>query len=823
MIKNYFKIAWRSLLRQRAFSLINVFGLSIGLTCFLILMAFVKFERSYDNFHEDHEQVYRVVQDVRNEQQWAWVGGAVAPMLRKEFSEQLDEVVSIIKISTYAKAPEGLYPEDRFREDKFLFADEGFDRLFEYELISGSWDGIFDNPYQMVITERIAKKYFGDKNPVGEILTLTGDLDFEIKGVLENPPANTHMDFDFVSSVVSFKVTEGFPVTANFGSFWWPQTYTYVKVNESQNPAQISDRIPEINPEYRNPDEAKSYVHFLQPITDIHTNDSLRGDWTPGMSNNTLWIFFSIGVFVLVLACINYVNLATARAIKRMKEIGIRKVNGAQRGQLISQFLMESILINGISILIGLFLAYLVIPIIEASIGLQIPFDFLSDPELQLTLVGIWIVSSLASGIFPAFYLSGLKPEMILKESTMGRNKSGLRKGLVIFQFVLSTILVFCGSVAFFQHDFMSNASMGFDPKGLISVKMGNLATQNSSTLEQELAKIPGVEKVMYASDRPGIDGGWNPNVEYPNLPEGEEESINVQYVEFGFFESLGIPMVAGREFVEESGDGGTYYPIRDQFMGLDNLAMVANESALELFGMNLDNALEEPLRVYTEENGLLYSNFKGNIVGVVKDYHTRDLRYKIAPTLYIPVKTDQGLNARTMLIKAEDDFNSEMLESLQATWKSVIPGLPFDYSFIDESINLQYEQQQKTSSLLGGFAFLTLLISCLGILGLSIFTSESRRKEIGIRRVLGASVMGIVNKLSYEFLILVLVSLIIALPVGFYLMNEWLDQFAYKVNIGIGFFIAAGLISLFLAYSTVSIQSLKAASANPVDSIKNE
>jgi len=803
--------------------MINIFGLSIGLTCFLILMAFVKFERSYDKFHSENDRIYRVVQDVRNEQQWAWVGGAVAPMLRKEFSDQLEEVVSIIKIATYAKAPEGLYPEDRFREDKFLFADKGFDQVFGFELKSGSWVGVFENPYQLVITERIAKKYFGDKNPIGEVLTLTGNLDFEIKGVLKNPSPHSHMDFDFVSSMVSFKVTEDFPVTADFGSFWWPQTYTYVKVNENQAADQISDRISEITPDYRKPEEAKSYIHFLQPVTDIHTNDSFSGEWTPSMSDNTLWIFLSIGVFVLVLACINYVNLATARAIKRMKEIGIRKVNGAQRGQLIAQFLMESVLINGISILIGLLLAILLIPVIQRSIGLEIPFDFLNDSQLQLILLGIWMVSSLASGIFPAFYLSGLKPEMILKESTIGKGRSGLREGLVVFQFVLSTILVFCGSVAFVQHEFMRNSSMGFDPQGLVSVKMGQLALANDETLAQELEKVPGVERVMYTSDRPGIDSGWNPNVDYPNLPEGEEVNLNVQYVDFGFFETMNIPLITGREFMDQSGDGGEYYPIREQFAGMDNVAMMVNESALELFGMNLENALEQPLRVYTEENGLLFSNFKGNIVGVVKDYHTRDLRYEIPPTIYMPVKNDWSNQARTMLIKADSDFNSEMLEQLQSIWKTVIPGLPFEYSFMDEAINLQYEQQQKTSALLGGFAFLTLLISCLGILGLSIFSSESRRKEIGIRRVLGASVMGIVNKLSYEFLILVMISLIIALPIGFYLMNQWLDQFAYKVTIGAGFFLAAGFISLLLAYSTVSIQSLKAASSNPVDSIKNE
>lgn len=823
MLKNYFKIAWRSLIRQRVFSLINIFGLSMGLACFLTLLAFVKFEKSYDSFHPEDDQVYRVVQNVKDDQQWAWVGGAVAPMLRNEFGEKLDEVVSIIKISTYAKAPEGLYPEDRFREDKFLFADHGFDRLFGFELVAGSWEGVFETPYQLVITERIAKKYFGDQNPVGQVISLTGDFDFEIRGVLKNPPSNSHMDFDFVSSIVSFKATENFPATADFGSFWWPQTYTYLKVNENQVASEISRSIPQINPKYRNEEEAKSYVHYLQPIGEVHTSPDFQGEWTPSMSSKTLWIFLSIGIFVLVLACINYVNLATARAIVRTKEIGIRKVNGAQKGQLVGQFLMESILINGISIFFGLILVILITPLIESAIALTIPVDFIHDSKLQALIIGIWLLSALVSGIFPAFYLSSLKPEMILKQSGIGIRKSGLRKSLVVFQFVLSTLLVFSATVAYFQHDFMNNASMGFEKEGLISVKMGNLATQNGETLKQEIQNISGIQNVKFVSDRPGVDTGWNPSVDYPEMQEGNNQAINVQYVDFGFFETMEIPLVSGREFEEGSADGGTSYLMREQFPALDNVAMIVNEAALAWLGKSSEEAIGAPLRVYTEENGQLFSNYKGNIVGVVKDYHTRDLRFAIAPTVYLPVKNAAFNGSQHMLIKASSHFNAEMLEDLQATWKTVIPGLPFDYSFIDEAINLQYEQQQKTSSLLGGFAVLTLLISCLGILGLSIFTSESKRKEIGIRKVLGASVFGIIQKLSLEFLIPVCIAMLISLPIGYYLMNEWLSQFANKVQISSWFYLGTASISLVIAWMTVLIQSWKSATANPVESIKSE
>lgn len=823
MLKNYLKIAWRNLIRQKSFSLINILGLSIGLACCLILLAYVKQERSYDSFHPDSERVFRVVQEVQAKNNWAWTGGAVAPMLRKEFPDKLDEVVSAIQISTYLHAPEGQAPDDSFREDRFVFSDEGFDKIFGFELSKGSWDGVLENTYQVVITEEIAQKYFGDQDPIGKSLISTGDFAFEVRGVLKSLPKNTHIAFDFVSGINTFKSFNDIPVTADFGSFWWPQTYTYVKVGEGQNPDAISAEIPLVNPNYRNAEEAKAFVHYLQPITDVHTNPNYEGEWTPPNSGQTLWIFLSIGVFVLVLACINFINLATARAIKRMKEIGIRKVNGAQRGQLIGQFLSESFLINAIALVIGLLLVYLFVPVIEASLGLSIPIDIARDTQMQVLLLGVWFCSSALAGIFPAFYLSGLRPEMILKQSPLSGSKSLLRKSLVVFQFVLSSLLVFCASVAFFQHQFMTNASMGFNSSGLVSVKMGNLAKEQRDVLKQEMEKLPGVSSVMFTSDRPGIDTGWNPSADYPGMKESDRRNINVQYVDAGYFENLGIPMVSGREFNSDGSDKGIKSMMRERFVELNDAAVIVNEAALAWLGKDAETALGSDLRVYTEENGELFSNYKGNIVGVVQDYHTRDLRFSIAPTVYFPVLNSAFDGANYALIKAENGINSTLLSAIQHTWKKVYVGLPFDYNFLDEDIAMQYEQQAKTSTLLGSFAFLTLLISCLGLLGLSIFTAESRRKEIGIRRVLGASAMAIVNKLTSEFLILVSLALAIALPVGYFLMEEWLSQFAFKIPISVWFFLASAAISILLAYATVSIQSLKTAYANPVESIKNE
>ncbi|GAB3220349.1 ABC transporter permease [Algoriphagus aestuariicola] len=823
MLKNYLKIAWRNLIRQKTFSLINVLGLSLGLACCLILLAFVKFEQSFDKFHPEPERLYRVVQRVNSDQKWAWAGGAVAPMLRKEFPEELSEVVSVTQISTYLRAPEGAAPEESYREDRFIFSDAGFDKIFGFELSKGSWAGVLENTYQVIITEEMAQKYFGNQDPVGKTLISTGDFAFEVRGVLKPLPKNTHMAFDFIASMSTFKSFNDFPLTADFGSFWWPQTYTYVKVDPQTEADKISSQIPEVNPKYRNEQEAKSYVHFFQPIGDIHTDADFQGDWTPPMSRQTLFIFLSIGIFVLVLACINFINLATARALKRMKEIGIRKVNGAKRGQLLGQFLSESFLINAVSLALGLLIVYLVTPVISSRLGFVIPLDLTGDRSLQTLLLVVWVGSSLFAGIFPAFYLSGLRPELILKNASLTGGKSMLRKSLVVFQFVLSALLVFCASVVYYQHDYLRNTSMGFDSEGLVSVKMGNLAKEKGDILKQELVKVPGVVSVKFTSDRPGMDTGWNPTVDYPGIKEGETKNLNVQYVDAGYFESLGVYMVAGREFREESADRGVSKLMRGRFPDLENVAMIVNESALDWLGKSAQEAIGSDLRVFTEENGELFSNYKGNIVGVVKDYHTRDLRYSLAPTVYLPAKNAAFDGTSYTLIKVDQGISPELLTQLKETWKSVNQGLPFDYRFLDEAIAMQYEQQAKTGYLLGLFAFLALLISCLGLLGLSIFTAESKRKEIGIRRVLGASAMGIVHKITAEFIVMVFLSLLLALPLGYWLMDQWLEQFANRVPISVGFFLVTILVSVVVAYATVSIQSLRSAQANPVESIKSE
>ncbi|TNF41579.1 MAG: FtsX-like permease family protein, partial [Cytophagales bacterium] len=597
-----------------------------------------------------------------------------------------------------------------------------------------------------------------------------------------------------------------------------------VKVKEGQNVQAISNRIPEINTNYRDPEEAKNYRYYLQPIQSIHLQSGFGGEWTAGVDQRTLLIYLSIGGFVLLLACINFINLATARAIRRMKEIGVRKVNGAKRGQLMAQFLAEAFLTNAFALILGLVLVGLLQPVFSSILGLSFEIQLFSDKSLIGLIFVVWIVSSLLAGIFPAFYLSGLRPEVILKNSQLIGGKVWLRKSLVVFQFALSSLLVFCAGVAYMQHTFLRTSDMGFDHLGLMTVKLGNAAKAQIESLKSSLQQQTGVLSVNAISNPPGLGGGWNPSVAFTGIELDDAFSIYVQYVDESYFKNLGVEVIAGREFSQEFKDMGEVTEMmRNQFPRMENLGVVVNNSAATILTQAGMDALGHGVRVYTEENGNLFSDYNGNVIGVVEDYHTQDLKTTIKPTVFLPAKNAAFDGSNFLLIRTSPNFDENQLVQLKSTWNQIIPGIPFDFSFLEDRIAQNYEEEARTGNLLGAFAILTLLISCLGLLGLSIFTSETKRKEIGIRKVLGASVQGIISQLSKEFIYPVLIALLIAFPLGFYLMSQWLEQFATKVNISVGFFLTTGVISLAFAWLTVTWQSWKAATSNPVKSIKTE
>lgn len=822
MLKNYLLSSWRNLWRQKTFSTINIFGLALGIACCLALLSFVKQEFSYDEFHSEADNIFRVVQDVQGDKDYAWTGGAVGPMMIKEFDE-VEKAVRIHQISTYLRPAEGPNSDESFRESKFTFADDGFFDIFSFPLVSGSHEGAMAEPFTIFLTEDMANKYFGDQDPIGKELISTGEFAFTVRGVIKNLPSNTHLDFDFVTAMASFKATEGYPLTAEFASFWWPYCYTYVKLKDPRAAIAINGETLEASKKYRPEEEAKAYVPYLQPIQDIHLNRDISGELKAGTPKSTVYIFLSIGIFILLLACINFINLATARATKRMREIGVRKVNGAVRAQLVLQFFIESFLINFFALAMSLVLLEGLRPVFGHLLQQEIQVLGWQNPQTWIFLGGILFISTVLSGLFPAVYLSGLKPNLILKNTAFSSSKSNVRQGLVVVQFALSGILVFCATIAYFQHMYMADASLGFAKENILSVSMGEVSRANRAALTTELETLPYVKNVAGSSIRPGVDTGWSPRFTYEGISDTEKIYIHTQYIDHGYFSMIGVPLVAGREFDESINDKGDAYKIRDMFPGVKESGLVINESAAALMGVDPDDALGKPIRMFTEENGQLFSDLQGRVVGVVKDYHTTDLRNPIVPTVFAPVQNDHSDNSSHLIIKMDTDRLPEAIAGIGSVWKKIVPAIPFEYSLLEDSILAQYEKEQRLSNLLGLFALLTLLVSCLGLLGLSIFMAEARKKEIGVRKVLGASEISIVQQLTTDFLKPVMVATIIALPLGYYIMGEWLTQFAIQVEVNIWFFMITALLAIAVAWMTVAVQSWRAAISNPVDSLRSE
>jgi putative ABC transport system permease protein len=522
-----------------------------------------------------------------------------------------------------------------------------------------------------------------------------------------------------------------------------------------------------------------------------------------------------------LLACVNFMNLATARALKRSKEVGVRKVIGAKKSQLVFQFISEAIVLSGIALAISLVLAELVLPFFNQHLNLQLTIPY-SSTALWLSLVGLVLFAALLAGFYPAFYLSSFNPASVLKSSAPARmGGADVRKTLVVFQFAISITLIICSTIAYYQINYLRNAQLGFDKEHILVIdQLGANATYN--VMRDKLEQSTSVKLVVGTNARPGVDQGWGPFAfETTGITAADNQTIGQQLVSYDFFDLLGLEMVAGRKFDKKSNaDVGRMYMMRDRFPAYDGRNYIINEAAAKLIGKTPEEALGMPMRIFTEENGLLFSDFKGNIVGVVKDYHATSLRDEIKPTAYLLGNANYY---GAIIVKLQSGNVTKHVASIEKIWKEVNPTIPLQYSFLDEDIDKQYQAEEKLGIIIATFSGMVLFVACLGLFGLSAYTAELKTKEIGIRKVLGASTANIVSMLSKEFLILLLIALAIAIPVGWYSAKVWLDEFAYRVPISVWFFVGAGLLCIVIALLTISWQSIKAAVANPVDSLKSE
>jgi putative ABC transport system permease protein len=794
MLKNHIKIALRNLWRHRVFSFINITGLSVGITaCFFIFM-YVRFELSYDKFHTKADRIYRLVTDIKTPSETivtdvtSW---AFAPYIKTDFPD----------VESFTRVSGGSFlvrkGNVKFQEERTIFADSTFFKVFDFKLLKGNPNTALKAQANIVFTKTAAKKYFGDADPVGQTVLITGDaIPALVTGVMEDMPENSQIKADMIISMVTLtqKFNSGLDEAwGNYGAT------SYLLLKPGVNAKVLQSKFPAFMAK-RNGEESRKRQMFatllLEPLKDVYLYSKRGGQEVGSISN--VYIFSIVAIFILVIACINFINLTTARSVERAKEVGIRKVVGALKGELARQFIGESVILCLIAFVITILLSVLLLPLFNQLSGKIISPGIFSNIFYILALFGISVAIGFLAGIYPAVVLSSFKPVMVLKgRFSTGTKGSLLRKSLVVAQFSISIALIIGTIIVYNQMDFMRNRDLGFTKDQMIV--MDSNGDVGKDAFQQAIRSIPGVKSVALSSSVPG-GGNAGAYSEIENK-KGDLQIANLDlyFVDFDYLNQYKIKMVAGRPFSRD-------------FMTTDtSQAMILNEEAVKLFG-------------YTSPQQAIGRRFKqwgreGKIVGVMKDFHFRSLQEKIKPlSMRVELR-----NLNLVSVKADAKNLPATLAALESKWKEVIPNRPFSYYFLDEFFDRQYRAEQRFGKLFFNFAILAIAISCLGLLGLASYSTYQRTREIGIRKVMGASTPGIVNMLSVDFMKLVGISFVIATPFAWYFMHKWLQDFAYRIDIQWWVFAVAGILAMAVALTTISFQAIKAAMANPVKSLRSE
>ena len=805
MIKNFFKIAVRNLLKHKTYTLINIAGLAVGLASCIIIILFISYELSYDKFHDNSENIYRVNAKgkvANNEFNLAVVGPPVAKALLNDFPEVTNTVR--IQGSQNMLIRTG---NKNFVENNFIWADSSFFQFFSYQLILGDANKVLADPHTVVLTKSTALKYFGRIDVLGTILEFEDFTPYKITGICADPPDNAHFKFDILASLESLDYDDR--------DIWLAHSFTtYIMLSDGFNHQNLEAKFPKCIEKYIGPQLQSSigssleefrkngglYEYHLQPLTDIHLHSNLEAELQPNGDIAYVYIFSLIAFFILAIACINFMNLSTARSLTRAREIGIRKVLGSNFGQLIRQFLSESILLTAISMIIAIALAYLFMPFFNGIAAKQYPFTLFTHwYNILIIIFSVLIVGTLA-GIYPAIYLSSFQPINVLKTSLTSVGKgSFLRKALVVFQFGVSIILIIGTVIVNSQLNFVQEKNLGWSKDHVLVINRAWAVENNEEAIRNELLKNPNINTYSSSWAVPGrINNSflvWN-----PETPRGTHHLISGMNVKKDYEKVYDLKVLKGRFF-------------SDEFLS-DSTAVILNETAVKTLG------LADPIgKKITFPGNVPNEDFYLTVIGVVKDFHFESLHQKIRPLVISYLRGQPGfvsLKIAPNNIKATVDY-------ISSVWSKFIPDKPFEYFFIDEDFARLYDNEMRTSKIFTSFSVLAIFIACLGLFGLATFTTIQKNKEIGIRKTLGASVTAIVYLLSKEFSKWVLFANIIAWPIAFYFMKKWLEGFEYRIEISPFSFIAAGAGALIIALATVIYQALKAAYSNPIKSLRQE
>jgi putative ABC transport system permease protein len=803
MFENYFKTALRNFRKNKTFSFINIIGLAIGLTCFVLIAFFVFDELNYDRYPADAKDIYRVNLSATGNGDVAVypnVDYAVGEGMKNAFPE-IKDFARLAPVTDFVK-----YDEKQFKEDKLAFADSNFLQMFSIPLIEGNNKEALVQPSSVVISKAFAKKYFGDASAVGKSLVIgLHDALYKVTGVFDKVPENSHFHCDAFLSITTWHVTN--PTWSNLGE------YTYLLLNKNVDPKKLQSKFPQLVAQHVVPEiqhdmgislaEARksinTFVFTLQPLTDIHLYSHTKAEIEPGGDIQYVYIFSILAIFILLLACVNFTNLSIARSVKRAKEVGVRKVMGSAKFQLIKQFLSESVFMSFCAMLLAIVLLFVLLPYFNQLSGKQISFSDLLDYKFILTLIVLMFFVGIVAGIYPSFFLSSFNPIKVLKGSqATGRNKSSLRSSLIIFQFFVSTTLIISTIIVYQQLHYMQNKKLGYNKEQVLFLPDGRLMGQNQDAFKQSVLQDSRVVAATIARSVPGenfMDGTEvHPVNENGN---GTEIHMNIYHVDYDYIKTLGIQIKQGRYFAKEFGsDSGT--------------TAVINEAAVKELGWSNTN----PIGKTIVRSGQI--PFK--VIGVMNDFNYASAKQKIAPLMML-----LGNNYGGLIIKIKTTDVTGFLNDLKTKWNSFTPQGPLSYNFLDEKFAALYSSELRTQQIFSAFAILAIIIATLGLFGLSAFVIEQRTKEIGIRKVLGASVQNVLVLVSKEFLSLVLIAFIISIPVTFWAMNKWLQDYAYRTNIEWWVFGLGGIVALLIAVITISFQAIKAAIANPVKSLRTE
>ena len=789
MFKNYLTIAIRNLVRHKGYSLINIAGLAIGMACCLLIVLYVQYEFSYDRYHENVEQIYRVV-----DESGAQTPGLMAPALLDDFPP----IIHATRIKHFEKALIS-YGNKRFYEDRVFFADPSVFEVFTFPLIKGNSKTALQAPYSMVITQEMAGKYFGEDDPIGKTITYDNKHDFTITGVLENVPQNSHFKFDFLVSFAT--ASDVFPNAGLDKWNYWSATHTYVLLPKDYPPTELEQQFPDFVIKYLGKGWVESFqtrLH-LQPLKQIHLHSNLWGEIEPNSDIKYIYLFSAIAFSILLIACINYMNLSTARYANRAREVGMRKVLGANRIQLIKQFMGESILMAFIALLLAAALMELFLPAFCSLIDRELVVNYLDNWLLLPDIIGIAMFVGIVSGSYPAFYLSAFQPLAVLRKTLQtGLARSRLRRALVVLQFVISVVLIIATIIIYGQLNYIRNRKLGFNKEQVVVLPIrDNHVRQKTESVKNELRQNPNIISATASSYIPG-GMKWITSFSWEGQRDDEDNTMGFSCIDHDFIQTFEIELVAGRDFSRD-------------FVTDAKQAFIINEAAVKKTGWNSPIG-KRVTRFYPEF-------VQGSVIGVIKDFHLESLYKTIKPLVLLI--DPEGFQYLSVRIRPNDIPGT--LDFIKKKWTEFSPNRPFEYFFLDNYFDKLYKAEEKLGQIFGYFTFLAIFIACLGLFGLASFATEQRTKEIGIRKVLGASIVGIVLLLSKDFTKLVIVSNLIAWPIAYYAMNRWLQDFAYRINIGVGTFLLAGAIALIIALLTVGFQAVKAALANPVEALRYE